>query len=467
MKIILAAALLLSLPAVARTTDFHHVVLIVQENRTPDDLFYPLCARNPCHVTPPGHAYDVQKSGWLNKEAAGGVIQPHATPLSEPYDLSHSHEAFIAMCDMIPGKSQCAMDGAADVGCATGTPDARCPADPAFGYVDNAAGIITPYLTMVKQYGWANYMFQTNQSDSYPAHQFLFGATSAPNGADDAAGIFVSELPEPTIGYSGCNSPKNVRAQLIVPNLGEVPGNTVFPCYARTTIADLLDEAGRSWRYYTAAGNSIWTAPNAIDHICQAVGRACKGALWEGNVDLNPTDVLTDIADCALQSVVWVTPTLQNSDHAKGNTGGGPSWVTSIVNAIGNSHCGYWADTAIFVTWDDWGGWYDHVAPPILAGVQGDYQLGFRVPFIVISAYTPRGYIDNRQYDFGSVARFIEQNFGIPEGALDFADARSASDLTRFFDLGMAPRSFQTISAPLDAQHFLDDRSPLLPPDDD
>jgi phospholipase C len=178
--------------------------------------------------------------------------------------------------------------------------------------------------------------------------------------------------------------------------------------------------------------------------------------------------------------VIWVIPTGQNSDHPgpNGNTGG-PSWVSSIVNKIGQSPCTdtvngkrltYWQDTAIIITWDDWGGWYDH-EPPTLLSVpqqgQGDYQYGFRVPLVVVSAYTPQGYIDNLRYDFGSILRFVEHNFGIPEGALNFADQRAANDLTSFFNLNTSPRTFNLISAPLGEEFFLNDKRPMEPPDTD
>ena len=120
-----------------------------------------------------------------------------------------------------------------------------------------------------------------------------------------------------------------------------------------------------------------------------------------------------------------------DSDHMGRVTAtGGPSWVANIVNGVGTSTCTdkdgtpYWKSTAILVTWDDWGGWYDHEPPMIEAAPQGGYQMGFRVPLIVVSAYTPPGFISNSREDFGSVIRFIERNFNIPEGALTFADAR-------------------------------------------
>jgi len=109
---------------------------------------------------------------------------------------------------------------------------------------------------------------------------------------------------------------------------------------------------------------------------------------------------------------------------------------------------------------------YDHEPPTILALPQGDYQYGFRVPLLVVSAYTPMGYINNNRHDFGSILRFIEQNFGIPEGALNFSDARAMSDLTGFFNLGQAPRSFKNISSRKDASFFINDKRPATDPDD-
>jgi phospholipase C len=167
-----------------------------------------------------------------------------------------------------------------------------------------------------------------------------------------------------------------------------------------------------------------------------------------------------------------VVPTGANSDHARINDGGGPSWVAAIVNAIGNSNTcdnntGYWKNTAILITWDDWGGWYDHEPPTILGYPQGGYQYGFRVPLLFVSAYTPKGYVNNNRHDFGSILRFVEHDFGIQEGSLNFADARADNALTTFFDLNRPPRAFQRILAPKDANFFLNDKRIPTDPDDD
>jgi phospholipase C len=299
------------------------------------------------------------------------------------------------------------MDGANKTGC---HPAANCPSNAQFQFVKTSD--VAPYVMLAQQYGWANFMFQTNQGPSAPAHQFIFAGTSAPTENDDLNATFVAENPSGL----GCLAPLNAAYKLISPqtapnefNLLNNPLGTV--CFSHPTMASLLDSNNRTWKYYTPLAGSIWTAPNWIRDICvpNSDYTQCTGTEWKNNVDLSPTDVLTDIAHCKLANVSWVIPTGQNSDHPGGNHNSGPSWVASIVNAIGTSKscdngAGYWKDTAIFLTWDDWGGWFDH-EPPTLLSVpnqgQGDYQYGFRVSLVVISAHTPVGYVNNDRYDCG------------------------------------------------------------------
>ena len=458
----------------AQISSFQHVVVIFQENRTPDNLFQGLCSAPygstaSCSTTPSASQYDIQTSNWLDKSASTGVTQPATVRLANKYDLSHAHSAFVVQCDQ-DASGACKMDGAAGVTCS-----GKCPAKPQFRYIDNSGNALNPYLDLATQYGWANYMFQTNQGPSFPAHQFIFGGTSAPSAADDAAGIFASENMSGsgvtgTSAKAGCIAPADTTVETIGPT-GE--NQKIYPCFEHATVPDILP-ASLTWRYYAPSAGSIWTAPNAIQHICQSTGPGgqCVGADWSANVDLKPVDVLNDIAACNLRSITWVIPTGANSDHAHVNDGGGPSWVASIVNAIGNSSAcdngtGYWRNTAIVITWDDWGGWYDHVKPAFLAQPEGDYQYGFRVPMIFVSAYTPAGYINNDRHDFGSILRFIEHNFGITEGALNFADARATNELSGFYDVTRAPRAFQTIKAPKSASFFLHDKRKPTDPDDD
>jgi phospholipase C len=232
----------------------------------------------------------------------------------------------------------------------------------------------------------------------------------------------------------------------------------MFPCFEHATLTDLLDDQELSWRYYTSALNSIWTAPNSIRHIR-------FGPDW-ANVIFPQTQILNDIADGQLAAVSWVTPSGQASDHPWMNTGKGPSWVASIVNAIGNSQ--YWDSSAIFVVWDDWGGWYDHVPPPqVLVDCEQwgcGYVYGFRVPLIVVSPYANPAYISHVDHDFGSILKFTEEVFNLP--SLGYADAY-ADDLSDCFNFNQRPTAFRKIAAPYDANYFLNDRTPPTPADTD
>ena len=445
---------------------FQHIVVIFQENRTPDNMFQGLCSApygtaQSCSASANANQYDIQTQHWLDKTSASGVTEPGVVGLANAYDLDHSHGGFANQCDVNAATGVCRMDGSAKVGCG-GT----CLSTPQFRYVDNSTGILNPYLDMATQYGWANLMFQTNQGPSFPAHQFIFGGTSAPTTADDAAGVFAAE--NPMNNDAGCTAAAGTTVNVLDSNGA---ATNIYPCFEHLTVPDIMP-ASATWRYYSAGQNSIWTAPDAIQHICQSTGPGgnCVGQSWDQNVDLKPADILTDIANCKLRSISWAIPTGANSDHAQSNDGGGPSWVASIVNAIGKSTAcdngaGYWNNTAIFITWDDWGGWYDHEPPTILAPPYSHYQDGFRVPLIVVSAYTPRGYINNTRHDFGSILRFIEHNFGVQEGTLNFSDARSSGDLTAFFTL-QSPRTYVTVQSPKTADFFINDTRPMTDPDD-
>jgi phospholipase C len=175
----------------AQISQFQHIIVVFQENRTPDNLFYALCANFPCSTTPNNMQYNIQTSNWLDKTSGTGVTQPTAGALANGYDPNHSHTAWKNECDLNTGVTppQCRMDGAA----------LTSPNRGAFLYVSNTVdtkhpnGILAPYLTLATTYGWANFMFQTNQGPSFPAHQFIFGGTSALDAAGDLAGTFISE----------------------------------------------------------------------------------------------------------------------------------------------------------------------------------------------------------------------------------------------------------------------------------
>jgi phospholipase C len=436
-------------------TPIQHVVIIFQENRTPDNLF-----QDPVLIA---RGADIVSSG-VNSKGQTIALAPIdlGTNGNEPdyYDLSHAHSAFLRMCHLSNSGNACEMDGADLVAAVCAPPFPNClPPNPQFKYVSPAD--VQPYFDLAEQYTFADRMFQTNQGPSFPAHQFILSGTSAPT-ADSK--FFASE--NPTALFTGCIAPPAERVPLIDPSGNE--GYFTYPCFEHPTLTDLLNKKFVSWRYYAPSAGSIWTAPNAIQHMCgpnvaPPNGRACVGADWTDNVVLasprNPAPVLTDIAHGRLASVSWVIPNGLESDHATQNDGSGPSWVASILNAIGNSP--YWSNTAIIITWDDWGGWYDHVPPPKMLN---SYEYGFRVPMIVASPYAKAAYISHVTHDFGSILKFVEVTFDLP--SLGYADA-PADDLSDIFNFNQQPLPFHTISAPLQAEYFLHDTRPITDPDDD
>ena len=429
-----------------------HIVIIFQENRTPDNLF-----QDPVLIS---HGADISSSG-VNSLGQNVPLTPIdlGTSGSTPqnYDLSHAHAAFVQMYH--GGK----MDGADLVGC---TPAANCPPNahpnPQFKYVLPAD--VQPYFALAEQYTFGDRMFQTNQGPSFPAHQFIIAGTSAPTATST---LFASE--NPALNPAGCIASALNTVTMIDAAGSETAQPAQYPCFEHPTLTDLLGMQKISWRYYAPSPGSIWTGPDAISHICgrQLVGGklTCTGAEWVANVVIPQTQVLTDIANGQLAQVSWVIPDGKSSDHAVANDGSGPSWVASIVNSIGNS--AYWANTAIIITWDDWGGWYDHVAPSVVAdGVSwgSGYVYGFRVPLIVVSPYAKTAYISHVTHDFGSILKFIETTFHL--SSLGYADA-SADDLSDCFTLTQSPSNYHPIAARLDATFFINDHRPPVAPDDD
>jgi len=507
-----------------------NVVVIFQENRTPDNLFHfltpacPLPSASTCTPSPiTTSCYDISPCGLSNQSGTLVPVALKPTLLSGSVDPDHSHKGFVEMCDPDPSTYECRNDGAWQTSKPAGDSYAFV-SNPGVTNSDGSTGtLLEPYLMLAKQYGWANYMYQTNQGPSYPAHQFMFSGTSAPTAADDANSIFVSEnFNGETIGKeAGCLLLESGYNYLISPAVPPDTKCTQFPgsvqecktlntalkyptnsvgtfCYPHQSMADVLDPHSIPWMYYAPSPGSIWTAPDSIGTICVPKwdkpvkhpnsALKCTGAEWIANVDTKNlgTDILRDIQQCDLAAVSWVIPDGRWSDHAGPNDQYGPSWVAAVVNAIGNKKkCApgtkdagqtYWENTAIVITWDDWGGWsdnqpaqYESKLPCTSTDCRGDYQRGFRVPLLVVSAYTEAGTINNDPYDFGSVLRMIEGIngvSGVTEGQLGFADARAKNDLHLFFTRS-TPRAYKTIPAEKDASFFLSMKGAAVDPDDD
>jgi phospholipase C len=410
-------------PAVATPagpgSKIHHVVIVFQENRTVDNLFNGF----------PGA--DTVREG---ENSHGRAIALRPIRLAARYDIGHEHGAFVV--ERANGK----LNGFDQVQttCQIG---ATCPPKylRAYGYVPHDE--VRPYFTMAQRYAFADRTFQTNEGPSFPAHQYILSGTST---IGDGAPLRAAGNPfAPFGGFTGgCDSPAGSWVWLIDPMGNE--NQAAYPCFDRLALTDLLERKSHTWRYYQAhLGAGLWEGPDAIAHI-----RNSKD--FAAHVIAPSKTVLSDVDAGRLADVVWVTPTAAASDHAGTTDGSGPSWVASVVDAIGSSK--YWNDTAIFVTWDDWGGWYDHVPPP----QYNSYELGFRVPLIVISPYAKHRYVSHRRHEFGSILKFVEETFNL--GTLGTTDVRS-DDLLDCFDFSQQPSRFKKIDAPLPRSYF--ERRPL------
>jgi len=441
----------------------NHVVIVVQENRTPDNLFH-----DPKLI---GAGADIATEGMTS---TGQMVTLTPAALATPYDLDHSHQGFLNICNYDLSTNSCLMNTADLNDCVSVIE--KCPPFPQYKYVDNSTGAIQPYFTMAETYTFGDHMFQTNQGGSFVAHQYLLSGTAR---ISTTSSISQAENPDYSrvgagIGAGCLASPGSTERTLDLSNLDPKTAEGVlnFPlCFDHPTLTDVLDAGGLSWKYYASSAGYIWTAPDAIKHICQPSGPennlTCSGPDWTAPnpkvvIEGSGAQVITDIRTQQLASVSWVTPNGAASDHPGTTVDTGPSWVSAIVNAVGQSP--YWADTAIIVTWDDFGGWFDHVAPPI----RNSNEVGLRVPLIVISPYAKTAYISHVNHDFGSILKFVEEAFGLGEidQAVGYADSQS-DDLADCFDFNQAPLVFTPIPAPLDANYFLNDKSLPTPPDND
>jgi phospholipase C len=296
---------------------------------------------------------------------------------------------------------------------------------------------------MAEQYVLADAMFPTEFGGSFTAHLTLVAGT------DDIELPGEAEVDYPNATPDDCDSPPGTKSSYVTPNRKEHLYQGPFPCFDQfNTIARVLDSAGISWQIYASKvlDAGFWEPFEAIKYVRY-------GKDWPKDIIAPQTKVLKDARNGHLASVDWVTPTKKDSDHPIAHSDTGPSWVTSIVNAIGES--AYWRSSAIVILWDDWGGFYDNAPPPQL-----DYRgLGIRVPCLIISPYAKKNYVSHVQYEYGSILRFIEEVYGIPPGSIGptrkgYTDGRAAS-LDDAFDFTQKPRAFVPIPSKYPASHFL------------
>jgi phospholipase C len=209
---------------------------------------------------------------------------------------------------------------------------------------------------------------------------------------------------------------------------------TVHPCFDFQVLPDLLNDKGLSWHYY--AGYGDWR------NTLQAIRHIRYSEHWGPNVS-STERIISDVRDGKLADVTWAVPPVGLNEHPGGpSVCMGENWTVRYVNAIMRSR--FWKSTAIFIVWDDFGGFYDHVPPPHY-DVMG---LGPRVPLLIISPWAKKGYIDHTTYELSSPVKFIETIFGLP--TLTRRDGQSDDMLGAF--------NFSGDGAPNDRKLMLDQR---------
>ncbi|HET6276289.1 MAG TPA: alkaline phosphatase family protein [Candidatus Cybelea sp.] len=455
----------------AKKSKIKHIVIIVQENRSFNNLFY-------------GYPGATTQSYGLDSENKKIELKPIS--LKTTWDMQHNGQGFITSCNGTGTKVQgtdCRMNGFDKESCSPKVYGTHCPDSKylAYSYVPHSE--TKPYFDMAHQYVLGDEMYASDfDISSFISHQYIIAGVNPESAVD---------YPSADWGCPGGpvkldSIPVLLKGRIWL-NKQRQSIKVVRPCWNLNTLADELDAAKLSWAFYavpvgagistkytcgnggnsgpdgkSSRGSGIWSAYQAIEHICY-------GPDWATDVApfAPPSKFLTDIQQGELRAVTWITPTDANSDHGGSDSDAGPSWVASLVNAIGESK--FWDSTAIFIFWDDPGGWYDPEPPQYLK--DSDYDsLGYRLPLLIISPYAKQGYVDHTHYEHGTILKFVENQFGLPP--LEDPSDKGASDIranppSSAFNFKQAPRKFVPIKAPLDANYFIHEPLDTRPPDTD
>jgi phospholipase C len=415
--------------------NIQHVVVIMQENRSFDSYF----------GTYPGANGIAMTGGVPDACLPSSVTIACIRPYHNPADLSSGgpHASKNELADVNAG----AMDGfqkqaeTATLTCVTPT-DPGCRAGTAvdvMGYHD--AGEIPNYWQYAQNYVLQDQLFESETGWSLPAHQSLVSGWAASCTSADPMSCQSSP--------SGGALPPDSQTKLPI----------TTPTYPWTDLTWLLHKNNVPWKYYVTQGNEPdCQNPSAI--ICAPVVQNAKTpGIWnplpwfsdvaQDNQLGNITSTSTFYADAqagTLPAVSWVTPSSAVSEHSPARISDGQAYTTSLINAVMSGP--NWSSTAIFLSWDDWGGFYDHVRPPTVDTL----GYGLRVPGLVISPYARQGYIDHQTLSFDAYLKFIEDDFlggaridpttdGRPDSRPDVRENNTTlGDLTTEFDFTQPPR---------------------------
>ena len=334
---------------------------------------------------------------------------------------------------------------------------------------------IPNYWILAKQFVLGDNFYSSLHGPSFPNHLYTLAAQSGgvmdnPGARNKDSGVATAPKVGPCMGPLGCPQPGeaglepsdipplpqkrgvwgcDADPQTRVPVLDQ-EGDIVeiYPCLDFPTLGDELTQAGVTWKMYAPAqgdldagfqgsGGYIWTTYDAIRHIRDS-------AEWKTHIF--PTEQFAIDAKAGnLPAVSWISSPSIVSEHPPASVCVGENWTVSLLQALAAGP--HWKDSAMFLTWDDFGGFYDHVAPTQI----DKFGLGFRVPLLVISPYAKQGLVYSERTEFSSVLKFIENNWNIP--SLTDRDKGSV-DMTSAFDFAQPPRALPTLTQRASCQQF-------------
>ncbi len=363
-------------------TVIQHIIFIIKENRSFDEYFGLF----------PGA--DGATSGTTS---TGQVMTLEHTP-DEVVDMGHDWTSAITAAD---GGKMDQFDIILD-GDLNGE---------YLSYSQMAQADIPNYYSYAQNFVLADHMFSSLHGPSLPNHLYTIAA--------QAGGVITVPAAPGSQNLSnwGCDSPTGSHVTVIDED-GDI--SQAFPCFDFQTLADSLATAGISWKYYAPPEGMQgyeYSTYDAINHIRNS-------SVWTENV-VPDTQFVTDAASGNLAAVSWLV-TGPGSEHPPNSTCQGENWTVQQLNALMQGPD--WNTAAVFLTWDDFGGFYDHVPPPY----DDEYGLGPRVPLLIISPYAQPGYISHTQYEFSSVLKFIEDRFGLTPLTERDANANDTTDSFNF-----------------------------------
>jgi phospholipase C len=379
-------------------TVIQHIIFIVKENRSFDNYF---------------GLYPGANGATRGTTSTGQVLPLRHTP-DEVVDIDHEWNAALTAVDN--GK----MDrfDLIPLGDVNGQ---------YLAYSQLYPSDIPNYYKYAQNFVLADNMFSSVHGDSFENHLYIIAA--------QAGGMITQKKGAPSSNTWGCDA----NPDFLLQTLDETDGviSEIFPCVDFQTVADSLDNAGLSWKYYAPSEGQdgyVYSTYDEINHIRNT-------SLWTEHV-VPDTQFMADAASGNLPAVSWLVTGPAN-EHPPASSCAGENWTVQQINSVMNGPD--WSTAAVFLTWDDFGGFYDHVAPPPM----DVYGLGPRVPLLIISPYARAGYISHTQYEFASVLKFIEDRYNLPALTLRDANANSTTDSFNFSQPPISPLILQPQTCPL------------------